>query len=146
MATQDQRPVSETPPPATALIQLLTASWVSHAIAAAARLGIADCLQDGPKRSDELAPAVGAAAHMLYRLLRALTSVGLFVEDADSRFHLTPLGTYLQSDVPGSLRAAALYFGSEELARAWSHLSHSVQTSQPEFDHVFGTGHFEYFE
>ena len=146
MATQDQRSLSEALPPPVALVQMITGSWISHAVSAAARLGIADGLKDGPKSSDELAPAVGADAQALYRLLRALTSIGLFVEDEDSRFSLTPLGTYLRSDVPGSLRAAALYFGSEELARAWSHLSYSVQTGHPAFDHVFGMGHFEYFE
>lgn len=145
MATQDQRPLSEALPPAAALVQMITGSWVSHAVSAAARLGVADVLKDGPKSSEELAPAVGVDARALYRLLRALTSVGLFVEDEDSRFSLTPLGTYLRSDVPGSLRAAALYFGSEELSRAWSHLSHSVQTGHPAFDHVFGMGSFEYF-
>jgi ubiquinone/menaquinone biosynthesis C-methylase UbiE len=129
-----------------ALLQMITDSWVSQAVAAAARLGIADGLRDGPKSSEELAPAVGADARALYRLLRALTSVGVFVEDEDSRFGLTPLGAYLQSDVPGSLRAAAIYFGLEELSRAWSHLSYSVQTGQPAFDHVFGMGSFEYLE
>jgi SAM-dependent methyltransferase len=125
---------------------MITGSWVSQAVSAAARLGIADVLRDGPKSSEELAPAVGADARALYRLLRALTSVGVFVEDEDSRFGLTPLGAYLQSDVPGSLRAAAIYFGLEELSRAWSHLSYSVQTGQPAFDHVFGMGSFEYLE
>jgi hypothetical protein len=145
MATQDQRPLSEALPPAGALLKMITDYWVSQAVSTAAQLGIADLLKDGPKRSEELAPAVGADARALYRLLRALTSVGVFVEDEDSCFGLTPLGAYLQSDVPGSLRAIAIFFGTE-FFRAGSRLAYSVQTGQPAFDHVFGMGFFEYFE
>jgi hypothetical protein len=146
MATQEQHPLSDALPPSATLLKMITDYWVSQAVSTAAQLGIADFLRDGPKSSEELAPAVGADARALYRLLRALTSVGVFVEDEDSRFGLTPLGAYLQSDVPGSLRAAAIYFGLEENFRAWSHLSYSVQTGQSAFDHVFGMGLFEYLE
>jgi hypothetical protein len=145
MATEDQRHLSDALPPSAALLKMITDYWVSQAVSTAAQLGIADFLKDGPKRSEELAPAVGADARALYRLLRALTSVGVFVEDEDSRFGLTPLGTYLQSDVPGSLRAIAIFFGTE-FFRAGSRLAYSVQTGQPAFDHVFGMGFFEYLE
>jgi methyltransferase family protein len=84
MATQDQRPLSEALSPSAALLKMITDYWASQAVSTAARLGIADVLRDGPKSSEELAPAVGADARALYRLLRALTSVGVFVEDEDS--------------------------------------------------------------
>jgi hypothetical protein len=91
MATHDQRPVSEALPPAAALVQLITGSWISYALSAVARLGIADVLKDGAKSSEELALVVRADARMLYRLLRALSSVGVVVEDEAGRFSLTPL-------------------------------------------------------
>ena len=88
-------------PPPVALVQMLTGYWVSQALYVAAKLGIADLLKDGPKSSDELAKTTGVHAQSLYRLLRALASVGVFVESEDGRFSLTPLAEYLQTGVPG---------------------------------------------
>jgi len=78
---------------------------VSQAINAAATLGIAGLLVDGPKSPDELAKATGAHAPSLYRLLRALASVGVFAERDEGSFVLMPPAEYLRSDVPGSIRA-----------------------------------------
>src|SRR5436190_17455802 len=70
-------------------------------------LGIADHLEMGARSSAELAQAVGAHSPSLYRILRTLASLGVFVEHED-QFELTPLGETLRSDVPGSVRAWAL--------------------------------------
>ena len=40
----------------------------------------------------------------MYRLLRALASVGVFAERADKTFESTPLSDTLRSDAPDSLR------------------------------------------
>ena len=77
---------------------------VSQAIHVAAVLGIADLLEAGPRSADELGEATGAHAPTLYRVLRALSSVGLFAE-SDGRFGSTPLSGYLRTDAPTSLRA-----------------------------------------
>ena len=49
-------------PPARALLRLTTSYWVSRAIYAVAKLGIADLLRDGPQGSDVLAQATGTDA------------------------------------------------------------------------------------
>src|ERR671920_15453 len=90
--------------PRDTLLQMTNAFQVSQAIYVAATLGIADLLEDGPKSVDELAETTGTHVPTLYRLLRALASVGIFTE-TDSRFGLTPLAEYLRTDTPGSLRA-----------------------------------------
>src|SRR3954451_18639660 len=92
---------------------LLSGSRVTQIIAVAARLGIADLLADGPKTADELAAATGAHAEALYRVLRALASIGVFAEVAPRRFGLTPLATLLQADSPHSMRAWAIMSGAE---------------------------------
>src|SRR5919199_6846000 len=92
--------------PRDTLLRMTNAFQVSQAIHVAAALGIADLLGDGPSSADELAEATGAHAPTLYRLLRALASVGIFIE-TDGRFGLTPLAEYLRTDTPGSLRAFA---------------------------------------
>jgi hypothetical protein len=72
--------------PRDALWRMTNSYQVSQAINAAATLGIADLLVDGLKSPDELAKATGAHAPSLYRLLRALASVGLFAERDDGSF------------------------------------------------------------
>ena len=130
--------------PRDALLRMTNAFQVSQAIYVAAALGIADLLEDGPKSADELAEATGTHAPSLYRLLRALASVGLFIE-TDDRFGLTPLAEYLRTDTPGSLRAFVMLIGQQSFWRSWGHLLHSVRTGEPAFRKLYGTGPFEYW-
>jgi predicted transcriptional regulator len=89
---------------------------------AAAQLGIADLLADGPKPVEELAAATGTHAPSLNRVLRALASRGVFTQDEGQRFALTPRAALLRTNVPGSLQSMAVYYGSPWLWRAWDHL------------------------
>lgn len=131
------------PAPYQVVLQILGGSWKSQCLSVAARLGIADLVKDGPKNSEELAKATGTHAPSLYRVLRALASVGVFVEDADGKFGLTPPAACLQSDVPGSQRSLAIMMGEEHF-RSWADLLYSVQTGQPAFDRIFGKPIFPY--
>jgi hypothetical protein len=130
--------------PAVALRQLSTGFWVSQAIAVVAEFGIADCLQDGPKTSEELAQATDTHAGALYRLLRAVASVGVIAEDSQGRFTMTPMTALLRRDVPQSWRAAAIMSGAAWTWRPWNALAHSVRTGQPAFEHIFGTEFDDY--
>ena len=117
--------------PAATLLHLMTGYRAMQALYVAARLGIADLLKDGARGSEELARATGADARALHRLLRALASLGVFGEDADGRFTPSELGALLRSDVPGSLRAAAIFFGDERNWHAWGELERSVMSGEP---------------
>jgi hypothetical protein len=128
-----------------ALLQLASGSWIGQAVHVAARLGIADQLEDGPKTPATLAEATGTHAGTLHRLLRALASLGVFAEDAEGRFGLTPLAEGLRTNAPGSLRAYAIMMGEDWHWRAWGELLYSVRTGQPAFEHVFGSHVFSYF-
>src|SRR6266581_1191499 len=105
MTEQEQLTTPIDPPPFVALFQMVTGYYISQAIYVAAKLGIADRLTDGPHFSDELAHATDVHAPSLHRLLRLLVSAGVFAEQEDGRFALTPIGSYLQTETPGSLRA-----------------------------------------
>jgi hypothetical protein len=134
---------SELRPP-VAMLHLIQGFWVSRALYVAAKLGIPDLLRDEPKNSADLAQSTGAHAPSLYRVLRALDSVGVFAEDDKGRFALTPLGATLRTDVPGSLR----YFAIEELGEnhypAWEKVLHSVKTGEIAFNHVYGASKWQY--
>ena len=129
--------------PQEQMSRMLTGYWVSQAIYAAAKFGIADLLQDGPKTSEQLAAATSTNADALYRLLRALASVGIFTEGKAREFSLTPLAEPLQSDVPGSKRALALMSGDEQF-KSWSEVAYSIQTGKTGFEKVFGEPIFDY--
>jgi hypothetical protein len=134
----------ETPAPA-ALLQMMTGHWRTQSITVVAKLGIADLLAEGPKTSEELAAACGVHAPSLYRLLRALASVGIFSEGEGQRFGLTPMAELLRSDHPGSLRAAAIFYGSENY-QGWGELLWSVQNGEAAFIHHYGAYLFDYLE
>src|SRR5579864_3079349 len=97
------------PKPALRLMQFITGHWVAAAVHAAARLKLADLLEQKPKTSDELAEAVGANSSAVYRLMRALATLGIFEEIESKRFRLTELGDLLRSNHPDSMRPMALF-------------------------------------
>jgi predicted O-methyltransferase YrrM len=128
---------------AAELLRMTSAAWVAQAIAVAAKLRLADLLEDGPKSFDELAAETATHPPSLYRLLRALASVGIFAENGEGRFELTPLATPLQSDVPGSVRAMCAMRGEPWFWGAWGDLLHCVTTGESAFEHRHGKGLFE---
>lgn len=130
------------PNPRQQLLPMIHGYWIAQSIHVAAKLKLADLLQSGPKTAAELAPTTKAQPQPLYRLLRALSSVGIFSEDAESRFHMTPMAECL-IDRPGSQYAVAMMMGDEHY-RAWGELLYSVQTGKPAFDHLYGKGVFDY--
>ncbi len=130
-------------PPQAQLANLTIGGWVAQMIAVAAKLRIADLLQDGPREAADLAGAAGVDADALYRLLRALATVGIFAE-ADGRFRLTPMADCLR-EAPGSMRPWALAIVEEHFWRIWPELLYSIKTGRPAYDHVHGMGPFEYF-
>ena len=111
----------------------------------AAKLRIADHLKDGPKTVAELAATTKTHEDTLYRLLRALTSMGVFAEDDGMRFRLNAAAESLRSGVPGSLQAAAEVAGQDWMWRPWGDLLHSVQTGDTAFNHLYGKGTFDWF-
>jgi hypothetical protein len=134
------------PPPLAVLEMVGTYTIISNAIMVAARLGIADLLKDGPKSCEELARAVEARPQPLYRLLRALTNVGVFAQDKDGRFTLTPISKYMQTDTPGSMRSLMVMCSEEWHYDSWAHFLTSVKTGKTPFEIRHGMSLFQYFE
>jgi hypothetical protein len=126
------------------LTRMLSAYWISQALYVAAKLGIADLLKDGPTDVRTLAQSTDADPRSLYRLLRALASVGVFSEGDHGWFSLTPVADCLRTDSPGSQRALALMMGEEQY-RAWGGLLGSVRTGRSAFETTYGKPIFEYF-
>ncbi|GAA6618061.1 methyltransferase [Scytonema sp. NUACC26] len=129
----------------TSMLEMISSFWVSQTIYAAVKLGIADYLQEQPRTAGELAEMTNTHAPSLYRLLRALTSVGIFTEDENHRFGLTRLGETLCTDCPGSLRFFAMIQLGQEHYRAWGNLLHSIKTGEVAFDNLVGMNVWDYY-
>ena len=97
--------------PGARLAELVNGYQASQAIHVAAALGIADLLRDGPRSTDDLAAACEAHGPSLYRLLRALASVGVLEEHPGHTFALAPVGEPLRSEADGSLHGWAAFVG-----------------------------------
>lgn len=130
--------------PSMALRRLVNGHQVTQAIHVAAVLGIADLLADGPRTSADLAAATASHPQALYRLLRALASVGVFREEPDHVFALTELGACLRADAPESIGGWAAFVGAPYQWHAWGALLHSVRTGENAFRHVHGTDSWTY--
>ena len=132
------------PPPAQ-MMQMITGLWTSCCIYAAAKLNIADLLKTKPQTAGQLAEATHSDMSSLYRVLRALSGVGVFNENNLHQFELTPLGATLQSDVPGSMKAMAIAQLGDHY-NAWGNLVYSIKTGNTAFDNVEGMSVWKYYE
>src|SRR6202521_393204 len=126
------------------MLRMLNAFLTVQALHVAAFLGIADMLAAGPKSVDELASETKADRSSLHRLLRMLTGPGVFREEADGRFAITPLGATLRSDGSDSVREWALFVGAPEMWAVWSGLRDSVMSGDASFTAVHGAPMWEY--
>lgn len=143
MATPPSSP-AESLPPNMQLMQMVFGKAITQAVSVVARFKLADIMAAGPKTAAELAQAAGLHAGHLYRILRALVGVGVLAGDDKERFSLTPVGEFLRSDVPGSMRAIATYVCDPWSWKPWADLAGCAKTGEPAFERVFGEGVFDY--
>jgi hypothetical protein len=130
--------------PHTQLVEMATAYWVSRILYAAAKLGLADRLGSGPMSAADLARDTLTHEPSLYRLMRAVASLGILCEDANHRFALTSLGEALKSGAAGSARATILALSGEWWWRGWEHILYCLETGETGMEKEFGTTVFNY--
>lgn len=133
-------------PAPIALLELSMGSMITQAIYVAAELGIADTLRGGPLPPEEIARSVQADAGAVQRLLRLLACHGIFAEERDGRFRLTPMAKALHADAPASMRGMAVLMGHSTHWEDWSNLVYSVRTGEPALPRLRGMGAYEYLD
>lgn len=134
----------QTVPPHVQLIQMATAYWASRMLYVAAKLNLPDHLSDGPKSAEVLAQTTRTHAPSLYRLMRALASLGLLTEDAEHHFALTCLGEALKSGAAGSARASILTLAGDWIWRGFEHFPYSVETGKSGLEKSLGAPIFDW--
>lgn len=127
-----------------AMRDMIIGYWISQMIHVAAKLKLADLLSQGPKTIAQLAQETETHRQSLYRLLRALASVGVFEETQQGTFRLTPIATTLRSDIPMSMRGFAQMMPEDYNWKAWGELLYSVKTGKQSFQHVHKMEAFDY--
>ena len=142
--SQDTHAQSETMPPQAQLIQMAMAHQVSSLLRVAAQLKLADHLAEGPRTVEQLAQATKTHAPSLYRLMRTLSSMGLFAEVGEHQFSLTPMSEPLRSSVPGSVLTSVLTITGDLFTRSLGNLLYSVQTGKTAFEKEYGMPVFDW--
>jgi C-methyltransferase len=115
------------------MLQMLSSVLTVQGLYVAAELGVADELAAGPRTVRELARSAGAHPAALNRLVRLLAGVGVFREEPDGRFALTPLGGCLRVEGPDSVRDWAVYLGSPQLWEVVGAMRETVRSGEPAF-------------
>lgn len=125
---------------------LIFGRWRSQILFAGAHLGVFDHLSAAEARSAEAtATMIDADPALTYRLMRALGSLGLLIEDEDQAFRLNDAGALLRADHPQSLRSMALLEEGPEHYALWKHLPAMIcDGKQNAFVREFGMAGFEY--
>ena len=118
--------------------------WTTQAIHAATRLGIPELLRDGARSCDALASETGADRGALCRLMSALTTVEVFIEEQPHSFVLSPLGRQLCKG-PDALDVWATTAGGLVWS-AWGELLHSVRSGKSAFQKVHGASRYEHLD
>ena len=126
------------------VLQMTLAPFITQSLYVAAKLDIAELLAEGPKTAAELATATVTDERSLYRILRALASVGVFSETDHRTFVNTPASATLRTDAPNSTRHWVMFAGEEPHWRNMAHTIYSVRTGKPSWDHVYGEPIFPY--
>jgi hypothetical protein len=117
---------------------------IAQGIYAAAKLNLAQLLENGARTAEELAEPLHVDPDALRRLLRMLVSVGVVTSDMNERFSLTATGLCLRDDEPGSIRDLAILGGEPWHLEPWAHLLDSIRTGTPAFDQTHGCSFFEF--
>jgi len=117
----------------------------AKALQVVAELGIADLIAEAPKTADQLSKIVGVHSNSLYRVLRALASLGIFKETDDSHFENTPLSEAIRADVPGSVKDHVIMTPNDGFLFAWAKFMDVVRSGKPSFKDVNGCDQWEYF-
>lgn len=134
------------PPPDAQLMQALFGFMVTRSVSAAAELGVADRLADGPLYYTELAERVDADQRALHRVMRLLVSIGVFAEDEPGTFSLTPVSELLRSDHPNSMKDLAVMLTSESHWLPWGRFTQTLRSGDSGPQHAFGTDIFSWFQ
>jgi len=132
------------PNPTEKIMQSALGFMKTGALHAVCSLGVPDLLKNSPAHVASLAKSTSSNEDALYRVLRALASMGIFTETSPRTFALTSSGELLVKDVPGSLRDMVLWLGDPCHFRVFPELLHAIRTGETVVERVYGVSCFDF--
>jgi len=127
------------------LMQLSTGYIASTCLYLAVKLRIPDRLASSARTSADLASELSVNEDALYRVLRTLTSLGVFEEQAPRTFRNNLASSMVRSETAGSMYEMALWMSDPFHFRVYADAMDSVQTGKPAVEKTVGMPVFEYF-
>lgn len=133
------------PTPQERILSMVVGFWQARALTLATELGLPDLLAGRSLTVDELASRTGTEVSALFRLLRALESIGIFTETSPGFFSNTTTSECLRKSVPGSQWPTVMHLLSKGCGpfEGWSELEYAVRTGRPSLDEVYGHDFWE---
>ncbi|WP_405164825.1 methyltransferase [Nocardia sp. NBC_01499] len=125
--------------------QMMLSMTLAPAVHAAAKLRVADVIDDKPVHIRDLAAKLGVHERSLDRLLRALAAFGVFHTDGDDRYGHSRTSRVLRANEPNTMLYLLLMSASEWNIRSWQGLADTVRTGKPAFRRIYGKDIFDYF-
>jgi O-methyltransferase/methyltransferase family protein len=126
-------------------MQLSTGYIASTCLYLAVKLRIPDLLAAAPRSSADLARELNVNEDALYRVMRTLTSLGLFEEEGARTFANNLASSMLRSATTGSMYEMALWISDPFHFQVYANALFSVQTGRPAVEKTFGAPVFEWF-
>jgi len=127
------------------LMQLSTGYIASTCLYLAVKLRIPDRLASSARTSADLASELSVNEDALYRVLRTLTSLGVFEEQAPRTFRNNLASSMVRSETAGSMYEMALWMSDPFHFRVYADAMDSLQTVKPAVEKTVGMPVFEYF-
>lgn len=121
---------------------LACGGWLAAAVGTAAELGVADLLKDGPLPVTRIAQLTGAQPDALMRVLRLLTTAGVF-ELTGEYCANNQESERLITTHPLSVRAFC-QLAAGDYQRVFTELRHTVMTGEPATSRVFGSSLYDH--
>jgi hypothetical protein len=128
------------------MMALCQSQALIRAVYAAAQLGIADRLLDGPRSTTGLADCLDVNEQALYRTMRCLASAGIFEEVSPAVFANTDKSQCLCAGVPGSIRSVVILWCNDFTYRSIGEVLHTVKTGEPGRSKAFGPDGWAYMQ
>ena len=121
---------------AQSMVGLFMAYIPSMVIFAAAKLGLADHIDDSGTRAEDLAQKIKVDFAALYRVMRVLAGLGVLRQGDNDRFYVTPFGATLRTGSPQSVHDYAIY-NHEFVYDAFRNMTECIRTGRPFIEDFF---------
>ena len=132
-------------PASVVLYERFQSLWLLPCIKVAAELDIARLLEEKPRSVEELASITRSDSGNLFRLMRALSSQGIFRQQKDQLYVNTAMSRAL-IDGNDSLRYMILHHVGEVNWNTLGQLSYSVKTGKDAFSHIHGQRIYDFLK